>query len=150
MSAHGTIVRIWSHGEDTFCLAKIGEQLDLEERCKAGIAAIMTRLQDGTWYINDVRETIRLGLIGGGMKPPAQAQEVVSRHVVPPLSECALLAFEILAAVMFAPHGEQPGKAEADRANPGEADSFKMDASFDPPFTAPDKSSDTIPEKSMQ
>ena len=117
MSAPGTVVLIWAHGEDTFCLAKIGQILDLEERCGSGIAAIVQRLENHTWGIRDVREPIRLGLIGGGMDPE-RAQEIVERHVVPPFVAHLKTAHTILASAMVMPFGDQPGKDAADRQAP--------------------------------
>jgi hypothetical protein len=67
MSANGTRTIIWQGGEDAFCLAKVGLIFDLEEKCRAGIGLIYARLASGSYFLNDVRETIRLGLIGGGM-----------------------------------------------------------------------------------
>jgi hypothetical protein len=110
MSAFGTRSITWSHGTDDFCLSKIGQRLDLEEKCGAGIGHIYSRLVTGTWFTNDYRETIRLGLIGGGMKPQL-AKDVVERHVdQKPQAEFVLLAQQILQAVMVPPPGEQPGK----------------------------------------
>ncbi len=75
---------IWSGGEDTFCLAKVGHILDLEEKCKAPIGVIAARLENGAYGLNDIRETIRLALIGGGMAPDKAMDKVVN-HVEPPL-----------------------------------------------------------------
>lgn len=126
MSANGTRTIIWAGGEDQFCLAKVGLILDLEAKCDAGIATIMTRLGSGTWRLNDVRETIRLGLIGGGMAPDA-AMRVVRNHVDDePLTSSVLLAYTIIEAVMVGvpddPVGKQPGaEGEQGKAEPAEA-----------------------------
>lgn len=110
MSANGTRTIIWAGGEDAFCLAKVGLILDLEEKCGAGIAAIMTRLGDGSWRLNDVRETIRLGLIGGGMDP-AKAMAAVKNHVdEQPLASSVLMAYEIIAAVLVGVKDDPVGK----------------------------------------
>jgi hypothetical protein len=101
MSANGTITIIWDHGEDDFCLAKAGSILALEEKCKAGVAVIFSRLVNGAWGLNDIRETIRLGLIGGGMKPDA-AMAAVRNHVdTMPLGLSAIVATSILQAVII-------------------------------------------------
>ncbi len=47
----------------------LGELLELQEKCDAGPAQIVARLEGGTWRVQDLRETLRLGLIGGGMTP---------------------------------------------------------------------------------
>ena len=101
---------IWLNGEDQFCLAKVGLILDLEEKCKAGISEIAGRLEGGTWYLNDVRETIRLGLIGGG-KTPERAMAAVRRHVDEnPLGVHVLLAYEILKTTIFGVPDDPVGK----------------------------------------
>jgi hypothetical protein len=116
MSATGSRSIIWANGEDVFCIAKVGLILDLEDKCKAGFSVVMARLENGVWGLNDVRETIRLGLIGGGMKPD-KAMEVVRRHVDEnPLAQSVLVAYEILKAAMFGvpddPVGVDPKKEE--------------------------------------
>lgn len=113
MSANGMRTIIWAGGEDAFCLAKVGLILDLEAKCEAGIATVMTRLGSGTWRLNDVREPIRLGLIGGGMSP-ADAMKAVRNHVdETPLTSSVLVAYAVLEAVMVGvsddPVGKKPG-----------------------------------------
>lgn len=121
MSANGTRTIVWANGEDVFCLSKVGLLLDLEDKCKAGFAVVMARLESGTWQLNDVRETIRLGLIGGGMAPE-KAMEAIRRHVdgnPHGLAHSVLVAYEIVKSVMFGvpvddPVGkkdDEPGKA---------------------------------------
>lgn len=98
-----------------FCLAKVGLILDLEEKCGVGIAAIMTRLGDGSWRLNDVRETIRLGLIGGGMDP-TKAMASVKNHVDErPLTSSVLLAYEVITAVMVGVKDDPVGKKKPER-----------------------------------
>lgn len=110
MSANGTLVLSWLGGENAFCLAKVGLILDLEDKCGVGIAAILHRLRFGGWYLNDVREAIRLGLIGGGMAPD-KAMEAVKRHVdESPLESNRLLAYQIVAAVMVGVPDDPVGK----------------------------------------
>lgn len=116
MSANGTRTIIWAGGEDVFCLAKVGLILELEEKCDAGIAAVMKRLVDNVWKLHDVREPIRLGLIGGGMDPE-KAMAAVKRHVDDtPLTSSVLLAYQIIAAVMVGVKDDLVGKGEAAEA----------------------------------
>ncbi|MEN6535651.1 MAG: gene transfer agent family protein [Bryobacteraceae bacterium] len=114
MSAPGTRQIVWANGEDTFCIAKVGLILDLEDKCHAGFAVIMARLENGAWGLNDVREPIRLGLIGGGMKPEA-AMAAVRRHVDEnPLAHSVLVAYEIVKAAMFGVPDDPVGTAGDD------------------------------------
>lgn len=132
MSANGTVSIVWAGGEDQFCLSKVGLILDLEDKCKAGIGIIAGRLESGTYGLNDVRETIRLGLMGGG-KTPDKAMTLVRNNVDEnPLSHSVLLAYAIIRAVLFgAPKDDTVGKQmpEADQ-NPGFTTT--TDASDDP------------------
>lgn len=122
MSANGTLVLDWAGGEDAFCLAKVGLILDLEDKCKAGIGVIAARLESGAYYLNDVRETIRLGLIGGG-KSPDQAMAAVRNHVDgTPLGHCQIVAYEIVKAVLIGvPHDPVGDQSDAGKAEPAEA-----------------------------
>jgi hypothetical protein len=68
-------------GEDDFDLClRTGELIDLSEIRDCGPSLILDRLRTNTWYIQDVTETIRLALIGGGMGP-RDAAKLVSRSV---------------------------------------------------------------------
>lgn len=140
MSANGTRTIIWAGGEDQFCLAKVGLILDLEAKCDAGIAAIMTRLGSGSWRLSDVREPIRLGLIGGGMSAD-KAMQAVRNHVDDnPLTSSVLLAYSIIEAVMVGvlddPVGKPSGEDDLGKAGPAEAtqtgSTTKTDASDAP------------------
>lgn len=142
MSANGMRTIVWAGGEDQFCLAKVGLILDLEAKCEAGIATVMTRLGSGAFRLNDVRETIRLGLIGGG-KTPDQAMKAIRSHVDEnPLNSSVLLAYVIIEAVMVGvpddPVGkkDEPGEGDQGKAGPAEAPETgsitTTDASDDP------------------
>lgn len=113
MSALGTRTLVWAGGEDQFALT-IGQLLDLETKCNAGVAVICSRLENGAWGLNDVRETIRLGLIGGGADPERAMQKVKS-HVdgnADGLAHCVLVAYEVLKTVIFGvPKDDPVGKA---------------------------------------
>lgn len=114
MSANGTRTIIWSNGEDQFCLAKIGLLLDLEAKCNAPIGVIFGRLGSGNFSVNDIRETIRLGLMGGG-RTPAQAMDIVKIHVDGnPLASSVLTAYAIIEAVMVGVPDDPVGKEKAE------------------------------------
>lgn len=78
MSRDGSTTFFWADGEHRFCL-QIGGIRELEEKCKAGSQEIFLRVAQGRWRIDDLRETIRLGLIGGGMAP-ADAHLLLARY----------------------------------------------------------------------
>lgn len=127
MSAPGTCVITWANGDDTFCLSKVGLILDLEDKCKAAFSVIMARLENGTWYLSDVREVIRLGLIGGGADP-AKAAAAVKNHVdlnENGIAPSVLVAYAVIRTAMFGggpvddPVGKEEPAAEATQQQPG-------------------------------
>lgn len=70
---------IWGDGPQRFRLP-IGQLRELQDKCDAGPARILSRLGSIDWKIDDIRETLRLGLIGGGMVPSA-AYTLVKRYI---------------------------------------------------------------------
>jgi tail tube GTA-gp10-like protein len=112
MSAPGTRTIIWAHGEDQFCIAKVGLLLDLEAKCCAPIGVIFKRLGNGDFSVNDVRETIRLGLIGGGLAPEKAIAAVknhvdLNEHGVAP---SVLVAYAVVEAYMVGVPDDPVGK----------------------------------------
>jgi hypothetical protein len=86
---------------------------ELQEKCKAGIGAIFTRVMSGQYYIEDCVETFRLGLIGGGTDP-TKARVLMERYFDDlPVQAKWDFAIAILGrcVVPYEPPGEQPGKA---------------------------------------
>lgn len=58
---------VLSFGDGVYAFALYGAQLEeLQEKTDAGPMELYRRLLGGTWRAEDARETIRLGLIGGG------------------------------------------------------------------------------------
>lgn len=109
MSRHGDITLAWGDGEYRFRLG-IGELRQLQEACNAGPPVIAQRLRDGTWMLDDIRETLRLGRIGAGQTQP-QALRDINRFVDSrPLAENALIALAVLLAAIIGPPEEKLGK----------------------------------------
>lgn len=137
MAPVGTRRIIWQGGEHDFCLAPIGHLLSLEENCKAGIGLIFHRLQNGTWGINDVREPIRLGLIGGGLSP-REAMDLVKAHVDAHhngLAPSVMVAMAIISAVLIGVPDDPVGKTQAAEAATGPNSSIATAASAAPDST---------------
>jgi len=97
-----------------------GELVKVQEACNAGPYVVLQRLYSQTWEMNDIREVIRWGLIGGGMQPN-QALKLVRDYVEsrPPL-ESVLQAQAILSAGLMGAPDEPLGKTKA--ADPAESD----------------------------
>lgn len=91
----------WADGTYTFRLT-VSRAIELEQKCGAPFGTVLRRLESGRdFYVNDVRETVRLGLIGGGTKPD-DAVRLVRLYVDErPLAENMPLARLILLGIMF-------------------------------------------------
>lgn len=130
--ANGKISLSWADGEHEFNVAKIGQIFELQDKCGCGLMEIFSRLREGRWRFEDIRETIRLGLIGAGATP-AQALILTKRYVDErPFAENTQTAMAILmAAIVGVPEEEQlEKKAGADR---DETSSTPRGVSSDPP-----------------
>jgi len=109
---HGTHEQDWADGHYRFRLG-IGQWREIEEKCNAGPAEIYGRLLRGNWRMNDLRETIRLGLIGGGTTP-ADALSLTKRYVDErPLLESVPLALIIVGVALTGPIEDSPKVGEA-------------------------------------
>lgn len=99
----------WADGDYTFRL-RIKHLIELQEKCDAGPSYILARLQQGAWHVEDVREPIRLGLIGGGLEP-VKALKLVERYVDDqPLMQNAMIAEVIVSAAIVGVEEEKPPK----------------------------------------
>lgn len=67
-------------GHFDLCL-RIGELIALQEKLNIGPYALANRFMNGEWMVQEVVETIRLALIGGGMNQ-REAFNLVERNVV--------------------------------------------------------------------
>jgi hypothetical protein len=95
---------------------RLGEIGELERICGAGIAAILLRLSTMQWRYDDIRETIRLGLMGGGASEP-DATAIVMRALDPaPKGTYLQLAADLLNACII---GVEPGKEQGETAESG-------------------------------
>lgn len=112
MSRHGDVTLVWADGEYTFRLA-IAQLRELQEKCDAGPLELYRRMLIGNWRLDDIRETIRLGLIGGGQVPPAAALKLVIRYVDDrPLLESAEIARVILGVILLPVEDDPLKKAD--------------------------------------
>lgn len=104
--ASGEVTFLWGDGEHTFHVA-IGQVRELQEKTNSGPLEVFKRLHNGAWRIDDYRETIRLGLIGGGMEP-AKAMRLVMTYVDErPAVESILAAQAILMPFIFGTSDEK-------------------------------------------
>lgn len=113
MSVDATIEFTWGGDLRTFRLA-IAQCLALEEKRSCGLAEVKGRLEADKWYIDDVRQPLRLGLIGAGTDAK-QAQKLVDEFCADgKLMDSVLAAYAVICAAISAPANEPPvGKQTA-------------------------------------
>lgn len=104
----------WNGGEHSFLLT-VDLLKALQERCDAGPRWVLARLLENRWYVEDVVETIRLGLEGGGLEKE-EARKLVKWNVEErPLTESVLTAAYVLKYSLFG-GGEEEDLGEANAA----------------------------------
>ncbi len=97
MSRDAKIELDWADGTHTFRLG-FGQLVELQEKTGCGPQFLLQRLADRRWMVEDIAEIIRIGLIGGGMKPD-RALSLVRIYVKERLPlENLPIAFAILSA----------------------------------------------------
>lgn len=110
---HGLVDIKWADGEYPFRLG-LGQLRELQEKTNCGPLELFKRLGAGTWRVDDVYETIRIGLIGGGKKP-TEALGLVQRYVLErPLVESVQVAQVIIMTCLYGDLEEKPA-GETDR-----------------------------------
>jgi hypothetical protein len=129
-----------------FDISKIKHQRELEAKCDAGVQRIMQRLLSGDARVEDYRETIRLGLIGGGLAPDKAIKLVVDYVDGRPRIESISIAVAVLMTLCA---GRNPDDAEdGDEAAEGKQRAPET-APTSEQSTAPELQSASIPAKSM-
>lgn len=158
-SQHGSIRLPFGNGEHDFNVAKHKQLFELQDRCgltaigpdgeriliPCGPFEIFERLRGHRWREADVREPIRLGLIGGGADIRDVAKLMTEFVDDQPLGPLAPLAARILHAAVFGVAGDSLGKKRAGRTSR----KAEHHASSAPPNTASEPRSDLPPATSM-
>ncbi|AXQ93205.1 gene transfer agent family protein [Cereibacter azotoformans] len=134
MSRSAEITLDWADGTYLFAL-KWGQLGELQEKCDAGPYVVLGRLADGSWKVGDISDTIRLGLIGGGMAPAAALKKVRAYVEDRPPFENLQHAQAILSAALLGAPEERTGKP---RAGGRRATRSRAERSASPESTAPE------------
>ncbi len=91
---------------------RIGELRLLQTSLNSGPSAVLTRLQNGEWMVDDIIETIRLALIGGGMAH-REAHTFVNSYICDGhLIEYLPVALMALMASLIGDQEDQPEAGE--------------------------------------
>lgn len=118
MSRHAEIVRDFGDGTYRFRLG-LGQLRELEEKRSVDSPTIFFRISAGHMFVDDMREVIRLALIGGEDVTPVQALKLCQRYVDDrPLFEWQALAQDVLGAALVGPPKEDDKKKESDATTP--------------------------------
>lgn len=134
MSRSAEITLDWADGTYLFAL-KWGQLAELQEKCDAGPYVVLGRLAAGSWKIEDISDTIRLGLIGGGMAPVDALKKVRAYVEDRPPFENLQYAQAILSAAVVGAPDEQTGKP---RAGSRRATRSRAERSGSPESTEPE------------
>ena len=115
----------WIGGQHDFVL-NIGQLRALQGNCNAGPEAIFLRITTGTWLIDDLIETIRLGLIGGGMSNKEAGPLVVHLFELHGALEFKPVAIEILTNALVGEEDDPVGEPDGvkQQENSGSSQSF--------------------------
>lgn len=151
MPQPGEVTLPWLGGEHVFRLASYGQLRLLQESCDAGPQEVLQRLMGGRWRVDDVREVLRIGLIGGGMAPEkAIALLKVTVDESANWIEFAALAKSIVLAGLLAgskaAEDDPVGKPGAGKA--ATEAGLETAASSSPPSTEPALPSDSLRARS--
>lgn len=134
MSRSADIELEWGDGRYNFRL-DIAHVEKLEEELKVGSIVVLNRLLTFSCFIPDIRETIRLGLIGGGMDP-IKARKFVDEHFVAgKILEHVGVASIVLGTAINGASDEPVGNAVA--AEEAETTVSQTAGSPSPPSTEP-------------
>ena len=92
----------------------LGRLRALQEKTDCGPLELCGRLSGGTWRIDDVRETILQGLIGGGLDQPSATKLVMTYFDDLPCGPHVPLANAIVMAAVVGTGDEDLGEDEGE------------------------------------
>ncbi len=109
------VVEFFGDGERRLALP-LPIMRELEAKLGSGPMEIFNRIRGGTFRADDIRETIRLGLVGGGATPSDAGRLVGTYFDKAPIADYAPLALDVLLAALYgvdpAP-GDEPTESES-------------------------------------
>lgn len=103
------VVVRWPGGEHAFRFG-LGELRALQQKTDCGPEFLLIRINSGQWFVDDLREIIRNGLIGAGMKHVDALKAVDRAFDTAPLITFKVPAQEILSAFLFGPPDDVVGE----------------------------------------
>ena len=123
MAMDGSVEFEWGSGMHKFRIG-IDEARELQTKTGFGLERLMLRILSRDYAVDDLRETIRIGMIGGGASPGAAMNEIRIYFDKQPKALQKAAALEILNAYNFGVKdepvgtvGNGSGKEEAKETN---------------------------------
>lgn len=122
MSRDASIILPWG-GEDRLFKLDILRLEKVQEARDVGAYVLLDRLLTGRWFVQDIREVLRWGLIGGGLEV-GEASKLLKLYFedMPPAGENLITAQRALGAGLVGAPEEDLGKnaaaASQDRSSP--------------------------------
>lgn len=115
MSRDASVILTFLDGEEYPFRLAWGQLIKLQESRNCGPFVIFERLHGSDWMVEDIRDVIRFGLVGGGMTEVG-ARKLVKEYVEqqPPMDALPIARAVIAAAILGPPDEEElPKKTEA-------------------------------------
>jgi Protein of unknown function (DUF3356). len=155
--SHGSITLPFGNGEYDFNVARHKQLFELQDKCglrgetpegaivliPSGPNEIFNRLRNQRWRECDVREPLRLGLIGAG-RSASEVEKLMKEFVDDqPLAPLAALSARVVFAACFGVQGDDVGKKKAE----GTLSEEKISTSSAPQPTEPELPSVSLPER---
>lgn len=103
-------------GEDRQFRLPIGRLRALQEKCDCGPMEMLTRFAGGTWRVDDLRESIYQGLIGGGMEAHEAARLLKTDFDDLPLQQFVPICQAIVMAAVVGAPDEDAGEFQGEEA----------------------------------
>ena len=103
------VMLFWPGGEHPFRLG-IEELRALQQKTDCGPEFLLMRLRSGQWHVDDLSETLRLGLIGGGMDQNAALKIVRDAFDRYPPIDFKVPALSVLMAGVYGPAEDPAGE----------------------------------------
>lgn len=121
-------------GEERLFRLPIGRVRAIQEKCDAGLPELLRRYITQSWMIDDVREVILQGLIGGGLDNQAATKAVLAYFDDTPIQPHITVAQAVVGAAIVGVDDEDLGELEGEEAksSPSPEESSASPASTEP------------------
>lgn len=103
-------------GEDRTFRLPLGRLRALQEKVDCGPMELLNRYVSGSWRVDDLRETILQGLMGGGAENAKATQLVMANFDGEPLQQFVTLAQGIVLACVVGAEDEDAGEPKGEEA----------------------------------